>query len=297
MEQIKVLRELTGAGMMDVKNALAEASGDMDKAQEILRQKGMATAEKKSMRVAADGTVQAVVLNNNLGAMLEVNCETDFVAKSEQFMSLVQAVLKQVAEKNPASLDELLSQPDMSQPGRTVQDYLKETIGTIKENMTIRRFVRFDAAASGGFVVSYIHLGGKIGVLAELKAEKAETYAKAEFLQVAKDITLQIAAMSAEFVTRDEIPAEVIEAETRIETGKEDVQNKPAEIRDKIVAGRVSKILGQRCLVEQPFVKDPNVVIGDLLKNVGTSLGDSIAVKRFARFALGEGIDKTKSED
>jgi elongation factor Ts len=289
--QVKELREKTGAGMMDAKNALVEAGGDMDKAAELLRQKGIATAEKKSGRVAAEGLVQALVSDNgHIGAMMEVNCETDFVARGEAFTGLVNTLTRQVLEQAPETLEALMAQPLVTDSATQVQTFLTDQIGSIKENITPRRFVRFERTTPGR-VHAYIHTGGKIGVLVELSAGAD----KPELATLAKDIAMQIASAAPEFVSRTEIPASVIEEETRVEMGKEDILSKPEAIREKIVAGRVDKLMAQKVLLEQPFVKDPSVTIADMLDQQSKALGPPVAVERFTRFVLGEGIEKKES--
>lgn len=294
--QVKELREKTGAGMMDAKKALVEAGGDMDKAAEVLRQKGIATAEKKSGRTAAEGQVASLIsADAKTGAMVEVNCETDFVAKGEAFLAMVSDVNKQVLEDAPATVEELLAQPSQALSGSNVQQYVTEKIAAIRENLSIRRFVRYQREGNGA-VHSYIHTGGRVGVLIELKAGKAETANADGFKQLLKDLAMQIASAAPDFVTRADIDPAVIEEETRVEMGKEDLANKPEEIRRKIVDGRVSKILGQRCLIEQPFVKDPSQSVDDVIKTRATQLGDTdVEVVRFTRYALGEGIEKKET--
>jgi elongation factor Ts len=294
--QVKELREKTGAGMMDAKKALVEAGGDMDKAAEILRQKGIATAEKKSGRTAAEGQVASMIsADAKTGALVEVNCETDFVAKGEAFLAMVSDVNKQVLENAPASVEALLAQPSQALAGGSVQQYVTEKIAAIRENLSIRRFVRYQREGNGA-VHSYIHTGGRVGVLIELKAGKPETANTDGFKQLLKDLAMQIASASPDFVTRADIDPAVIEEETRVEMGKEDLANKPEEIRRKIVDGRVSKILGQRCLIEQPFVKDPSQSVDDVIKARATELGDNeVEVIRFTRYALGEGIEKKET--
>ncbi|MDX2085605.1 MAG: translation elongation factor Ts [Candidatus Melainabacteria bacterium] len=297
MEQIKQLRERTGAGMLDVKNALQEAGGDEQKAIELLRQKGLATAEKKASRVTAEGVVKAwIAADNKAGVLLEMNCETDFVAKGETFQALTDYVLRQIQEGASETVDALLAQQDANHAGRTVEEAVKEVVGQVKENMTIRRFVRYQGQGSPSAVQSYIHMGGKMGVLVEVVASKPETTQAAAFQQLLKDLGLQIAGAASEYVSRAEVPAEVIDRETRVEMGKEDLANKPEAIRAKIVEGRVSKIVGQRVLLEQPFVKDPGKTIEDLLKEVSAQVGDTVTVSRFTRYVLGEGIDRNAEE-
>ncbi len=290
--QVKELRDKTGAGMMDVKNALVEADGDMGKATELLRQKGLSTAAKKSGRQTAEGLVHAALSSDGQsGILIEVNCETDFVAKGDDFLALVNNLTQQALTKKPTDVSDFLTQPSECLPGKTVSDYMTEQIGTIKENMSIRRLSHYTVAGTG-LVHSYIHTGGKIGVLLELSFTNATMGSKPEVQQLAKDLCMQIASVAAEFVKIGDIPASVVEAEKRIEMGKDDLQNKPEEIRAKIVDGRVQKLMAQRVLVEQAFIKDPGKTIGTLLEELSASLGDTFTVSQFQRYVLGEGIEK-----
>ena len=265
---VKELRDKTGAGMMDAKKALVEVDGDMDKAMEVLRQKGIASAEKKMGRIAAEGRVGSYV-DSTVGAMIEVNCETDFVAKNAEFIELTDGLAELVAKTNPADVA-ALEATTCPKCGKVIADVLKEKIASIGEKMTIRRFVRYE-----GNIATYIH-NGKIGVLLETSAADPE---------LAKDICLHIASSAPEFVSRNEIPASVIEEERRIEMGKEDLQKKPEQIREKIVEGRVNKLMAERCLLEQPFVKNPDLTIEQLISG-------KLDIKRFTRFVLGEGLEK-----
>lgn len=267
-QMVKELRDKTGAGMMDAKKALVEVDGDMEKAAEILRQKGIASAEKKMGRIAAEGRVDSYV-DDSCGAMIEINCETDFVAKNDEFKTLTSNMAKHVADLNPADVDAFLNSTCPSCQ-KLIGDALKEKIASIGEKITVRRFVRYEGA-----VASYIH-NGKIGVL--LSADKND----AELLN---DICLHIASSAPKFVSREEIPQSVIDEETRIEMGKEDLLNKPENIRAKIVEGRVNKLMAERCLLEQPFVKDPNVTVGQLIEG-------KLTIKAFTRWELGEGLEK-----
>jgi elongation factor Ts len=269
---VKELRDKTGAGMMAAKNALVEVDGDMEKAMEVLRQKGIASAEKKMGRIAAEGRIGSYV-DEKCGAMIEVNCETDFVAKNEEFIELTNGLAEMVAKMNPADVAALESL-ECPKCGKAISEVLKEKIASIGEKMTIRRFVRYE-----GNVATYIH-NGKIGVLLETSAANAE---------IAKDICLHIASSAPEFVSRNEIPASVLEEEKRIEMGKEDLAKKPEQIRAKIVEGRVNKLMAQRCLLEQPFVKNPDETIEQLISG-------KLEVVKFERFVLGEGLEK-KSEN
>ncbi len=265
---VKELREQTGAGMMDCKNALVETEGDMEKAIEFLRQKGISSADKKMGRIAAEGRI-ASVIDGNVGAMVEVNCETDFVAKNDEFKGLSEAFAQRVIDLNPTSPEDLLKQtcPVFHKP---IEDVVKEKIATIGEKITLRRFVRYE-----GNLATYIH-NGKIGVLLETDNKNDE---------LAKDICLHIASAAPEFVSKNDVPQDVIDEETRIEMGKEDLANKPEAIRGKIVEGRVQKLLAQKCLLEQPFVKNPDMTIQQLIEG-------KFNIKRFTRYMLGEGLEK-----
>ena len=265
---VKELRDRTGAGMMDAKKALVEVDGDMDKAMEVLRQKGIASADKKMGRIAAEGRVGSYV-GESAGAMIEVNCETDFVAKNAEFIELTNNLAELVANTNPADVDALLN-TTCPKCGKIVADAIKEKIASIGEKITVRRFVRYEGNAA-----TYIH-NGKIGVLL-LTDNKDDV--------LAKDICLHIASSAPEFVSRKDIPQSVIDEETRIEMGKEDLANKPEQIRAKIVEGRVNKLMAQRCLIEQPFVKDPNQTIEQLISG-------KLSIIKFDRFVLGEGLEK-----
>jgi len=265
---VKELRDKTGAGMMDAKKALVEVDGDMEKAMEILRQKGIASADKKMGRIAAEGRVGSYV-SDSVGAMIEINCETDFVAKNEEFIELTNNLAELVATANPADVEALLATV-CPKCGKTVEEALKEKIASIGEKITVRRFVRYE-----GNVATYIH-GGKIGVL--LSTDKADEV-------TAKDVCLHIASSAPEFISRADIPASIIEEETRIEMGKEDLANKPEQIRAKIVEGRVNKLMAQKCLIEQPFVKNPDQTIEQYISG-------KFAIVKFERFVLGEGLEK-----
>lgn len=272
---VKELRDKTGAGMMDAKKALVEANGDMDKAAELLRQKGIASADKKMGRIAAEGVV-ATYIDGKIGAMVEMNCETDFVAKNENFKNLANMMAEAVAKLNPESVEAMLKM-DCPVCKKPIDDVIKEQIAKIGEKITIRRFTRYESACCPA---TYVH-NGKIGVLLDVKCEKECEETKA----IAKDICLHIASSAPEFVSRDQIPASVIEEEKRIEMGKEDLAKKPEAIREKIVAGRIDKLMAQRCLLDQPFVKDPNETIAQLIEG-------KLSVVRFERYVLGEGLEK-----
>ena len=265
---VKELREKTGAGFMDSKKALEQCEGDMEKAMEFLRQKGIASADKKQNRIAAEGVV-ATYIENGVGAIVEVNCETDFVAKNEDFKSFVNGLAKHIATTKPADMD-ALNASVCACCNMKIEDAVKDKIATIGEKISIRRFEVLE-----GELATYVH-NSKIGVLISATAQD-ET--------LLKDVALHIASSAPEFVSRAQIPASVIEEETRIEMGKEDLANKPENIRAKIVEGRVNKLMAQKCLLEQPFVKNPDQTVEALLAG-------KLEIKSFVRWTLGEGLEK-----
>ena len=273
--QVKELREKTGAGMMDCKKVLTETDGDMEKAMELLRERGIAKAAKKSDRIAAEGLVYCYVSDDKkTGVVIEVNAETDFVAKNEEFRTFVADTAKQVAVKAPKDVEELLGQSSINDETKTIQDILTDKIATIGENMSIRRFERFE---STGIVESYIHGDGKIGVLVDFpKGDEV----------VAKDVCMQIAAAKPEYLNKDAVPSDVLNHEMEILKAQAMNEGKPAEIAEKIVQGRIGKFYSEVCLIDQPFVKDPDIKVQKLLDN------NSAEIARFARFEKGEGLQK-----
>jgi len=273
--QVKDLREKTGAGMMDCKKVLTETDGDMEKAIELLRERGIAKAAKKSDRVAAEGLVTSFVSEDGkVGAVAEINAETDFVAKNEEFRTFANDIAKQVAVKAPKDVEELLAQTFINDETKTVSEVLTNKIATIGENMSIRRFERFEGA---GLVESYIHGDGKIGVLVELEGGDTE---------LAKDICMQIAAARPEFLDRDSVPAERLAKEMEILKAQAMNEGKPEAIAEKIVQGRVGKFYSEICLVDQEFVKNPDMKVSQLVASKNAK------IVRFARFEKGEGIEK-----
>ncbi len=273
--QVKELREITGAGMMDCKKVLTETDGDMEKAMELLRERGIAKAAKKSDRIAAEGLVECYVSENGkIGSIVEVNAETDFVGQNEEFKTFVKDIAKQVAEKNPANVEELLSQESIVESGKTIREVLTDKIAKIGENMNIRRFERFE---SNGLVEKYIHGDGKIAVLVD--------FAKGD-AGVAKDICMQIAAARPEYLKREDVPAERVDKEMEILKAQAMNEGKPAEIAEKMVQGRIGKFYGEICLVEQDFVKDSDKKVAKVLEENGAE------IVKFARFEKGEGIEK-----
>ena len=275
---VKKLREITSCGMMDCKKALTETDGDMDKAVEYLREKGLATAAKKAGRIASDGIVK-VYMNDakSVAVLLEVNSETDFVAKNDEFLSFVESVAKVVAEKNPKDVDALKAE---AMGEGTVEDALTALIAKIGENMKIRRFARFE-----GNVCSYSHGEGRIGVIV-----KAEGTLDGEAYEAARDIAMQVAAINPMYLSKDTVPAEDVEHEKHIIISqiKEDPKNanKPDAIIEKMVGGKIGKFYEQNCLLQQEFVKDSDQKVEQYLASKGVKIID------FARFEKGEGLEK-----
>ena len=273
--QVKELREKTGAGMMDCKKVLTETDGDMEKAAELLRERGITKAAKKSSRIAAEGLVDAYLSDDKkLGAIVEVNAETDFVAKNEEFKTFVKDVAKQIALNNPKDVEELLAQKSIAEEDKTVQEVLTNKIATIGENMTIRRFARFE---SNGMIADYIHGEGRIAVLVDMEGATEE---------LAKDVCMQIAAAKPEYLDRESVPAERVDKEMEILKAQAMNEGKPEAIAEKMVQGRVGKFYSEICLLDQEFVKNPDIKVGQLLKEKGAT------ISRFARFEKGEGLEK-----
>ena len=286
---VNELRRKTNAGMMDCKKALTEAGGDMEAAIDILRKKGIASSSKRADREAKEGTVQALLnADATVGALVEVNCETDFVGKNEGFRSFVDTVARQIISEGTTDGDlaAALAQP-VAGGTLSLDEVIKAKGGEVGENIVLRRFVRF-AAPAGGALASYIHLGGKVGVLVEATAGKAETLASEAFKTLLKDINLHIAASSPICVGREAVDADLVAKERAIYADSDRLKGKPAGVIESILTGMLSKFFSQVCLLEQAFVKDPDKTVGQLVEETSKALGDTIAVTRFVRFALGE---------
>lgn len=290
-KDVQALRETTGCGMMDCKKALTEADGDMEKAVELLREKGLAASQKKAGRIAAEGTVYAVVdAATGIGAIIEVNAETDFVAKNEKFMDFVKAAATTVVEKNPTDVEALLGMTLCGQ-SVTVEEALRELILVIGENMKVRRFVRYQ-----GNVVSYVHGGGRIGVLARFALGDEAAAAKPEYAEMAKDVAMQIAAIPPAYLNEAAVPAEVLAKEKEILKALMDNddknKNKPEAVKEKILEGQIKKYLKENCLVDQAFIKDGNLSVSQFMADVAKKLGTTVEITEFVRFEKGEGIEK-----
>ena len=278
-KDVMALRERTGAGVMDCKKALTDADGDMDKAADLLRERGIAKAAKKASRIAAEGIV-ACYTEGKTGVLLELNCESDFVAKNPQFLEIANEIAKVIIACDPADVEALLG---CNTPADgTVEEYLKSKIAIIGEKIAVRRFTKY---VTEGFLASYIHLGGKLGVLLDVAGEATE-----EAEAIAHDVTLQVAFTKPAYLTKDEVPAEAIEREKEVLKQQAINEGKPEAIAEKMVMGRIKKYYEENCLVEQLFIKDDSVKIADLLKK------GNISINKMVFYVMGEGLEK-KSED
>lgn len=277
-EMVKTLRDKTNCGFMDCKKALKETDGDLEKAVDYLRQKGIAVAGKRAERATSEGVVVSQVAADGMsGVLLEVNCESDFVAKTDAFQNFAKLLAAQIAAQAPAAVDGLLAQPWQPQPDITVQDYLNEIIGQTGENIRVRRFQSF---AGSGPVSAYIHFGGKIGVLLELSGGKATP----ELSALAKDLAMQVAATNPLAVSREEVDQAMVAREGEIYKAQALESGKPEKIIEKMVTGRLDKFFKENCLLEQAFVKNPDLTVSQLLKEAG---GPDLRVVRFTRYQLG----------
>ena len=284
---VKELRERTGAGMMDCKRALTETDGDLDRAVELLREKGLAAAAKKAGRIAAEGLVYTYISEDmKVGSVVEVNCETDFVADNEEFVALTKNVAKQASLTTATTIEEFVSEKYIADESITITDAVTSLIAKLGENMSVRRFEKF--SIENGVVQSYIHGGGRIGVLVELACEKHDDV----LLQIAKDVAMQIAAASPLFLDNTCVDTATLESEKEIFRVQAINEGKPEKIVEKMVMGRVNKYYKEVCLLEQVWVKNADYTITKYLQEESKKLGAEITVTRFARFERGEGIEK-----
>ena len=290
-KMVKELREMTGAGMMDCKKALNETNGNMDEAIEYLRKNGQAKAEKKAGRIAAEGLVKTVVKDDKVAAIVEVNSETDFVAKNADFQAYVAEVAEQAAATEAADMDAFMAEAWLADNSKTVKDVLTEKISVIGENLGIRRF---EKVVTDGCVVSYIHGGGRIGVLIEADTDVIND----EIKVCLKNVAMQVAAMSPKYVSRDEVAADYLEHEKEIllAQAKKENPEKPDNIIEKMIIGRLNKELKEICLLDQVYVQDSDLTVAKYVEKVAKENGANVTVKRFVRFETGEGLEK-KNED
>ena len=283
-QMVKELREATGAGMMDCKKALTEADGNMERAVDILREKGLSKAAKKADRVAAEGLVTIKTnADNTVAAIVEVNSETDFVAKNQDFKDFVADVAEMVLEGDVADVEALLA--SNHKEGKALKDVLNDRVATIGEKLDVRRFERI---ATNGKVAGYIHGGGKIGVVVELATDSNDE----RVLTLGKDIAMQVAAMNPKYILRDDVDPEYIAHETEVLTQQALNEGKPANIVEKMVVGRLNKELKEVCLVDQVFVKDSELTISKLIAKVAKEVASDISVANMVRYEVGEGIEK-----
>ena len=294
-KMVKELREMTGAGMMDCKKALNETDGNMDAAIEYLRKNGQAKADKKAGRIAAEGIVKAVVKDDKVAAIVEVNSETDFVAKNADFQSYVEEVANQALNTETTDIEAFLSEAWAADNSKTVKDVLTEKISVIGENLNIRRF---EKVTTDGCVVSYIHGGGRIGVLVEADTDVVND----EIKLCLRNVAMQVAAMYPKYVSRDEVDASYIEHEKEILLAQAKTENeesnkpKPDNIIEKMIVGRLNKELKEICLLDQVYVQDGDLTVAKYVEKVAKETGANLSVKKFVRFETGEGLEK-KNED
>ncbi|MHB1340227.1 MAG: translation elongation factor Ts [Coriobacteriia bacterium] len=284
---VKELREVTGAGMMDCKKALAEAEGNMEAAVDILRTRGLAALAKKAGRATNEGVVAAyVAADNQVGVLVEVNCETDFVGRNEQFQSFVNDLAAHIGTAAPTDVESLKAQTFTGRE-HTVEQVLGEVVSKLGENMGITRFVRREVAGAGA-LGSYIHMGGKIGVLVEVSLTNAANASSPVVAAFIKDVAMQVAAASPISVGREAVPADVVAHELSIYKAQAAESGKPEAIQEKMAEGRLQKFYKEVCLVEQVFVKNPDITIKDLAAQISKEIGDTVTVLAFDRFGLGE---------
>ena len=291
-KDVMALREKTGVGMMDCKKALQESDGDVEKAIDYLREKGLAKQAKKASRVAAEGMAYATVdYDKKVGVVVEVNSETDFAAKSDKFIEFVKEIAAVVINENPADVDALLA---CSVNGMTVADLLRDKVMVIGENLSIRRFVRYE-----GDCVAYVHGGGRIGVLVKFEADAAASGSEA-LIECGKDIAMQIAALNAAYLNEASVPAEVVEHEKEVQLAliKNDPKNanKPEAVLEKMIIGKMRKYFEENCLVNQAFVKDGNLTVGQYVEQQAKAAGGAMELTAFVRFEKGEGIEKREDD-
>lgn len=304
---VKQLRERTGAGMMECKKALQEANGDPAEAEIILRKRGIAGASKKESRSTKQGLVSAhIAQGSKLGVLIEINCESDFVARTEDFQTLAADIAAHIAATKPKFVrveevteaeranfkehEALYEQKFAKNGGSTVGEFVKEKIAKLGENINISRFVIYEVAGEG-VVGHYIHAGSQIGVLLEIHTKTAASSGKEEFKTLVRDVAMQVAAANPQFVDKSDVPADLLDKEKSIQRARALNEGKPEKMVDKIAEGRMSKFYEEVCLLEQPFIRENTISVSDLLKTVGSKIGDTISVSRFVRYKVGDASD------
>ena len=285
-EQVKKLRDLTGAGMMDCKAALTEAGGDIDEALTVLRKRGLASAAKKAGRAMSEGLIgHRLAPDHSSGILVEVDCESDFVARTDDFKHLIQSVLTEIEKRTAAAGDTGSHDAWLADPAGPVHEHLAAAVAKLGENMAVPRFVRY---AGQGYVGQYIHLGGKIGVQVELGGVTPAISGHEAFTTLVKEIAMQIAAASPTYVSRQAVPAEVLDKEKAIYRAQMEQSGKPAAVLDKIIEGKLSSYYSQVVLPDQPSIRDPKLTVAEVLASANKTLGASVQVSRFARLKVGE---------
>lgn len=282
IQDVKELRDMTGCGLSDCKKALEEADGNREEAVKILREKGLAKAAKKAGRIAAEGVVKAKVNGNN-GVIVEINCETDFAAKSDKFLELVEIIADTILANDVADVD-ALNDVTIVSGGMTVKEFMTDKIATIGENMNIRRFTKME-----GTLVPYMHDGGRIGTLVKIATDKPDD---AEVLACGKNVALQITALNAQYIDKDSVPADVLANEKEVQQKLVEQEGKPANVAEKIVEGRIRKFYEEVCLSDQKYFKDDSMTIAKYIDSVAKAQGASIKIDSFVRYERGEGIEK-----
>ncbi|MDY0087643.1 MAG: translation elongation factor Ts [Coriobacteriia bacterium] len=288
-KMVKDLRECTGAGMMDCKKALTESEGDIDNAIDILRTRGLAALAKKAGRATNEGVIGGLVTDDGrTGVLVEVNCETDFVARNADFKAFVTEIASQIATSAPADVASLLAEDYVARPEVTVEQLLGEMVTKLGENMGVTRFARYELGSQTGAITVYIHGVGNIGVMVEIATGDDSAAHTDLFAAVSKDIAMQIAAVAPISVRREDVPADIVSHEMEIYKAQAAESGKPEQIQEKIAAGRLEKYYKEVCLLEQDFVKDPDVTVKQHLNSASEKLGTTLEVVRFERFVLGE---------
>jgi elongation factor Ts len=285
---VKQLRDMTGAGMMECKKALVEAGGSIDEAQVILRKRGLATAAKKASRVAKEGLIGLHIgPAGDFGLLVEVNCETDFVAKTADFQALVAEAVSLVVANKPADPAALYALPSLSEPGQTFEGLLKGKIAKVGENMGVARFVRLPAT---GVLGSYTHTGGKLVVLVDVTVGNPATREKPEFKELVQDLAMQVAAADPKFLRKEDVTPEFMAKEREIQRARALAEGKSEKIVDKVVDGRMGKFYEEFCLIEQPFIKENSITVRQLLADRSKTLGDQVGVAGYVRYKVGETV-------
>ncbi len=302
-EDILKLRQVTGAGIMDCKRALEEAGGDSEKAVDILRKKGIEVASTRESKSATEGVVASYVEGNGqIGVLVEVNCETDFAARSDDFREFAGNIAMQIADtqNGSCSLDDLLKETYIHDESLAVEELLNEVTGKLGERVVIRRFVRYqvgemagereDESAIAGTVISYVHAGEQIGVLVEINCESASATLADDFGEFAHNIAMQVAAMQPKWICEEDVPEELLEREREVLSEQAKAEGKPEHIIEKMVEGRLRKFYSQVCLLNQPYIRDDDITIDELLNELTGKLGERLVIRRFARYQVGEDL-------